>query len=76
MAIIKKLTKRGFTLIELMIVVVIIGILASLAMYGVQRYVANSKSGEARRMIGRIANDVELFKSAYSDFAYQRFQAD
>lgn len=23
-----------------------------------------------------IANDVELFKSAYSDFAYQRFQAD
>lgn len=57
MAIIKKVTRRGFTLIELMIVVVIIGILASLAIYGVQKYVANSKSAEARMMLGRIAKD-------------------
>ena len=57
MAIVKRLTKRGFTLIELMIVVVIIGVLASLAIYGVQRYVANSKSAEARMMLGRMAKD-------------------
>lgn len=57
MATLKKLTKRGFTLIELMIVVVIIGILASLAIYGVQKYVANSKSAEARMMLGRISKD-------------------
>ena len=61
MAMIKKFTKRGFTLIELMIVVVIIGILASLAIYGVQKYVASSKSAEAKTMLGRISKDMLTF---------------
>lgn len=47
--------KRGFTLVELMIVVVIIGILASLAIYGVQKYVRNSKTTEARNGVGAIS---------------------
>lgn len=40
-----------------MIVVVIIGILAALAIYGVQKYVSNSKSAEARQVLGRISKD-------------------
>ncbi len=52
-----KRLKRGFTLVELMIVVAIIGILAALAIYGVNRYVKNSKSAEAKEMLGRIAKD-------------------
>jgi type IV pilus assembly protein PilA len=45
---------KGFTLIELMIVVAIVGILAVLAVVGVRRYLSNSKSAEARNALGAI----------------------
>jgi type IV pilus assembly protein PilA len=43
-------------LIELMIVVAIIGILAVLAAYGVRKYIANTKTAEARNSLGRMSN--------------------
>ena len=52
-----KRLKRGFTLVELMIVVAIIGILAALAIYGVTKYVKNAKTAEAREALGRMAKD-------------------
>jgi type IV pilus assembly protein PilA len=41
--------------VELMIVVAIIGVLAALAIYGVRRYLASSKTSEAKNTIGAIA---------------------
>lgn len=63
-----KQAKRGFTLVELMIVVAIVGVLAALAIYGVNKYVNNAKTTEARSAVARIAKDATT--------AYQRPRAE
>ena len=46
--------RRGFTLVELMIVVAIVGVLAALSIYSVRRYLQTAKTSEARMMVGAI----------------------
>ncbi len=54
---IRKSSKEGFTLVELMIVVAIVGVLAVLAVFGVRKYIANAKTAEAKNSIGQMGKD-------------------
>ncbi len=52
--------RRGFTLIELMILVVIVGVLSAMGTASYQHQVARSKTGEPRRMLGAMQRGVSI----------------
>jgi len=52
---------HGFTLIELMIVVTIIGILASVAIPGFSRYIRDSKKNECMGMLKFVADGFVVY---------------
>ena len=66
--------QAGFTLVELMTTVVIVGLLATLAVYSVRKYVASSKTSEAIEMIGAIKGAEETYKD--ETFTYLGPSAD
>ncbi|MGO8998979.1 MAG: prepilin-type N-terminal cleavage/methylation domain-containing protein [Polyangiaceae bacterium] len=64
--------ERGFTLVELMIVVVIVGVLAVLAVVGFQKLIGTSRTTEAVQMVNSIKVGQEAFHAetgAYDDIS-------
>lgn len=58
----------GFSLVELMIVVVIIGILASVATAGYGRWVAKARKGEVTAMLAEISAKEQIYLMEFGAF--------
>ena len=65
----KRQGEKGFTLIELMIVVAIIGILAAIAIPNFMRYQAKAKQSEAKANLGSIYTSETTYRAEHDTYA-------
>lgn len=59
----RKFKLRGFTLVEVMIVVAIVAILVALALPSYSRYVRKANRGEAQQILLNWANNKEIWRA-------------
>ena len=59
----------GFTLLELMIVVVIVGLLAALAMFNYNKYGYRARRADGKEMLMRVASAQERYFTNFNQYA-------
>ena len=64
-----KASKKGFTLVELMIVIAIVAILVALAIPSYAKYIRKSNRGEAQQMLMNWANNQEIWRANNTEYA-------
>lgn len=65
--------QHGFTLIEMMVVVLIIAIMAAVAFPSYQQYTRRQQEAQARQTIQALAGELERYKT--KNFSYRGFNA-
>ena len=63
-----KLDNKGFSLVELMVVVAIIGILAAIAVPNYQRFTAKSKQSEAKSNLSALYSAESAFRAEWQQY--------
>nr|BFD59019.1 hypothetical protein CKG001_11260 [Bdellovibrio sp. CKG001] len=64
----KRKSQSGFSLVELMVVVAIIGVLASIAVPQVNKYIAKARQSEAKTTLSSIYTSEKAFFAEYSAY--------
>lgn len=70
----KRTSQKGFSLVELMVVVAIIGVLASIAVPQVNKFIAKSRQSEAKTNLASYYTSQKAFQAEYGVYD-GRFQA-
>ena len=61
--------RKGFTLIELMVVVAIVALLVALALPNYTRYVRKANRGAAQELLLNWSNNQEIWRAAHTSYA-------
>ena len=68
MKLIKNRKQKGFTMIEIMVVIVIVAILAAIALPTYFEYVKSAYAAEAKSVIGNIDNAAKMYYQTYGEW--------